>query len=369
MCIAPFDLVNFGGHVLSKEGMESGQFMSAKSRKKSVTLADVAKDAGVAPITVSRVINGDEKVRDRTREKINASIKKLNYSPNIAARNLASGRPFRVCLLYGNPSSAYLGELLMGALEAASGFGARLVVERVEDTVSASDVAVNLRQNWDALIVPPPISDVSGIRKLVSEEDFPAVFISSATEPGRANEIRIDDQASSKQVTELLIERGHKRIGFVKGHPNQTVSEKRYEGFCRALNGAGLDVRSDYVKQGFFTYRSGLDATQELLDLPEPPTAIFASNDDMAAGALAAAAGKGMSVPRDLSVVGFDDSPIASTVWPNLTTVRQPVADMAAEAVSVVRKMWQSDASGVDFKTIVLAHHLVERDSVSVPRG
>ena len=343
--------------------------MVTKTKSRSVTLADVAKDAGVSPMTVSRVINGDEKVKQTTRERVNQSIEKLKYAPNLAARSLAGTRALRICLLYGNPSSAYLGELLMGALEAASDLGAHLIVERIDENVTPEEIAENLGRDWDALIVPPPISDVAGIRRLVAKQNFPTVFLSSATETGRANEIRIDDETAAYEITHALLAKHHRKIGFVKGHPNQTTSERRYQGYLRALKEAGIEPIAEYVEQGFFTYRSGLDAGEALLSLPDSPTAILASNDDMAAGLLAAAARHGRSVPRDLSIAGFDDSPIATTVWPNLSTVRQPVAEMAAKAVGLVWKLGQGKQAATDVETIILPHTLVERDSISVPKA
>ena len=341
--------------------------MNKKTRSKATTLSDVAKDAGVSPMTVSRVINGDHRVRSTTREKVTESIDRLKYTPNVAARNLAGVKSLRICVLYGNPSSAYLGELLMGALETASEVGANLIIERTDESVSASQIIEHFHRDWDALIVPPPISDVPGIRRLVASEEFPTVFISSATEPGRALEIRIDDYEAARQVTELLVEKGHRRIGFIKGHPNQTVSDMRYRGYCDALAEAGLKKDASLVTQGFFTYRSGLDAADELLEQSDRPTAIFASNDDMAAGVLASAARHGLSVPRDVSVVGFDDSPIATTVWPNLTTVRQPVAEMASQAVSMVVNALRTKSGKVEKDVVILDHHLIARDTVSSP--
>lgn len=343
--------------------------MVTKTKARPVTLADVAKDAGVSPMTVSRVINGDEKVKDSTRERVNQSIKKLKYAPNIAARSLAGARALRICLLYGNPSSAYLGELLMGALEAAGDLGAHLIVERTDENVTPEQIGEHLGRDWDALIVPPPISDVAGIRRLVAEHSFPTVFLSSATETGRANEIRIDDEKAAYEITQSLLDKGHTKLGFVKGHPNQTASERRFQGFQRALDEAGIERVEEYVAQGFFTYRSGLDAGEALLSLAQPPTAILASNDDMAAGLFAAAARHGRSVPRDLSIAGFDDSPIATTVWPNLSTVRQPVAEMAARAVGLVWRLGQKKQAQPNVETILLAHTVIERDSVSVPKA
>ena len=341
--------------------------MENKPKSKSLTLADVAKHAGVSMTTASRVINKDQNVKASTREKVEASIAQLKYSPNVAARNLAGARAARVCLLYGNPSSAYLGELLMGALEAAGELGVRLIVERTDEAVAPRTLAKKLHKDWDGLIVPPPISDIAGFRKFVAAEQFPTVFISSATTPGRAHEIRIDDFEASREVVQSLIDRGHKRIGFIKGHPNQTASEKRYNGYCQALKDNNIAVEDALVEQGFFTYRSGLDSASVLIDVDNRPTAIFASNDDMAAGVIGAAARYGLSVPRDLSVVGFDDSPIATTVWPHLTTVCQPVADMAARAVRLVQTLVSGKAS-IPMETIVVPFEIIERDSVAVPR-
>lgn len=265
-------------------------------------------------------------------------------------------------LLYGNPSSAYLGELLLGTLHAASAVDARLIVERTTPDLDPASLEDRLVRDWDALIVPPPMSDIAGIRSLVKQLTFPAAFISSATDPGRANEIRIDDDLAAYEMTNFLIRRSHTRIGFIKGHPNQTVSQRCFEGHLRALGDAALEQREDMVAQGLFTYRSGEEPGLQLLSAQKRPTAIFASNDDMAAGVLSAAGRLGLSVPADLSVVGFDNSPIALTIWPKLTTLAQPVAKMAAEAVYTVIRAHKDKSE--PFETILMAHELIERDSV-----
>lgn len=334
---------------------------------RSTTMVDVALDAGVSPMTVSRVINGDLRVRKITRERVEQSIGKLNYSPNVSARNLAGARSARICLLYGNPSTVYLGELLVGALAAASELGHHILVERVEESISPETIYKDMRSTWDGLIVPPPISDIAGIRRLVMAERFPTVFLASATETGRSNEIRIDDYQAARELTELLIGWGHTRIAFIKGHPNQTVSDRRNAGYIDAMVAAGIQLDPELVAQGFFSYRSGMEAADRLLDAQRRPTAIFASNDDMAAGALAAAARRGLKVPDQLSIVGFDDSPLATTVWPNLTTVRQPVAEMAEMAVRMIHHQLSEIGFDEPPQALVLNHRLVSRDSVAPP--
>lgn len=334
--------------------------MSQRNKSGKVTIVDVAKVAGVSTMTISRVVNGDPKVKPSTREKVETAIAELNYAPNVAARALKGSSVRRVCLLYGNPSSAYLGELLLGALEAASEAGIHLIVERTDPSLDLVALKERFEKDWDAIIVPPPISDVVGLRKLVARSGFPAVFLSSATELGRANEIRIDDQLAARDITEHLIAGGHSRIGFIKGHPNQTVSEARYLGYKDALDSAGLTYDPDLVQDGLFTYRSGEDAALRLLGLGLAPSAIFASNDDMAAGVMAAAAKRGISVPNELAIAGFDDSPIATTIWPPLTTLHQPVAEMAALAVEMLLK---GNAPIGTFESIILPHRIIERNS------
>ena len=170
-------------------------------------------------------------------------------------------------------------------------------------------------------------------------------------------------------MTEHLIAAGHTRIGYIKGHPNQSSSLCRFKGFRAALLEAGIDFDPALAQQGYFTYRSGLNAAEKLLALRSPPTAIFASNDDMAAAVVSVAHRRGLDVPRDLSVVGFDDTSAATMVWPELTTIRQPVAAMADCAVDIllrsIRRKEQGSSVLVDQ---VVAHQLIKRDSVASPQ-
>jgi LacI family transcriptional regulator len=165
-----------------------------------------------------------------------------------------------------------------------------------------------------------------------------------------------------------LLDLGHRRIGFINGHPNQTATGQRFHGYVEAMTEAGLSVDADQVAQGYFTYRSGLEAAEKLLDSGRP-TAIFASNDDMAAAAMAVAHRRGLDVPSDLAVTGFDDTPLAATVWPALTTVHQPIAEMAREAVRLVVEQIRSRRGGSEPQVMhkMLKFTLVKRES-SAPR-
>ena len=302
-----------------------------------VKLSDVARHAGVSSMTVSRVINGESNVRESTKKLVLESISTLNYKPNISARALAGKRAYKLALLYGNPSAFYLSELLVGALEEISQHGHQLLVHKVSKTDSETKVREslsNLISEYDGVIVPPPLSDYSSVRDFLIYNDLPAIFLSGLSGGGRNRKICIDDFEAARELTTYLIELGHTQIGFIKGNPNQYASEQRLRGYKAALSDQNLSYDKKLVVPGMFTYDSGLKAARKLLIGTKRPTAIFASNDDMAAATLAVAATEGLTVPKDLSVAGFDDSPLASAVFPRLTTIKQPLDEMAALAVN-----------------------------------
>jgi LacI family transcriptional regulator len=180
--------------------------------------------------------------------------------------------------------------------------------------------------------------------------------------------VRIDDRQAAFDMTQHLLALGHRRIGFIKGHPNQTASAERLAGFKAAMAKTRA-ARAELV-QGFFTFASGLDAGEQLLDADDPPTAVFASNDDMAAAVVSVAHRRGLDVPRDLTVVGFDDTAVATTLWPPLTTVRQPVSAMAAAGVDLLLREVRARRSNTTPTPMdqVIAHTLVHRDSAAPPR-
>ena len=338
--------------------------MNTKNKNSRPTIVDVAKMAGVSTMTVSRVIRKHNKVSESTREKVEAAIAQLGYSPNLVARALVGAKVKRVCLLFGNPSSAYLGELMFGALKASSSFDANLIVERVGHDIDIDRLANQFDEQWDAVVIPPPMSDIPAIRGLIEKTQFPAVFLSSAFESHSANyrfnDIRIDDYQSAYDITQLLIAKGHHRIAFIQGDKAQTVSARRLSGYQQAMLDAGLAALEDYVVAGDFSYQSGEQAALQLLSLAQPPTAIFASNDDMAAGVIAAAKHKNLSIPKQLAITGFDDSAIATIVSPALTTVRQPVAEMAEQAVQL---LLQDSTDTPSLGVVWVQHAIIERET------
>ena len=349
--------------------------MSRPSRRSrgTVTIDDVARAAGVSAMTVSRVVNGENNVRDTTRSKVLQAIEKLNYTPNAAARNLAAGEATHVGLLYANPSAAYLSQFLVGVLDGARKAGCHLVIE-VCESESADEQAEATRRfastNVEGVILPPPLSESHAVLSELAAAGMPVVTVAKGM--GRVElplNVRIDDFAAAREMTEHLLGLGHRRIGFIKGHPNQVASHERERGFVAALEAAGLDPAGAPMEQGYFTFRSGLVAAERLLARDERPTAIFASNDDMAAAVVSVAHRHALDVPRDISVVGFDDTALATTVWPELTTVKQPVAAMAEAALELLLAdlRLRRSAGSTESAERVLEHELIVRESSAPP--
>lgn len=343
---------------------------SVRRKGAAVTIDDVAALAKVSPMTVSRVVNGHSKVRDATRERVMEAVRELGYIPNLAASSLAAAQDARIALIYTNPSAAYLRELLLGALRGAARTAAQLVIEDWDELDAGGDrkAARALAKSVSGVILPPPLCESKVVIEELVEAGVPVVAIASGRFNHEISSVRIDDFLASKEVTEHLIRMGHTRIAFVKGHPNQTASARRFDGYQAALKEAGMALDAALVQQGFFTYRSGLDAVEKLLSLKQPPTAIFASNDDMASAAISVAHRRGLDVPRDISIVGFDDTSAATTVWPEISTVRQPIASMADSAIDILlRTIRRKDTDTKVVVDHVVAHQLVKRDSVAPP--
>jgi len=331
-----------------------------------VTIREVAALARVSTMTVSRVINDEATVAEETRASVLAAIRELNYMPNTAARRLAGSETLRLGLLFSNPSTAYLAEFLVGALDEAAKTGHQLIVERCAGTAApAAALQKLINGGADGLILPPPLCDIGQVLDEVRQAEVAAVSVASGNPPPDMPAVGMDNFAASLEMTRSLIALGHRRIAFIKGHPNQSVSDQRLQGYRTALGQAGLPVDDTLMEQGYFDYRSGLTAAGVLLGRSPRPTALFAANDDMAAAAISVALRMGLQVPGDISIVGFDDTLIASAVWPALTTIRQPIAEMGAAAVDLVleeiRRRRTGDTSPAPHRR--LSYALITRQS------
>lgn len=333
------------------------------------TIDDVAKAAGVAIKTVSRVLNDEPNVREETRARVLAAVEALHYFPSLSARSLAGRRSYLIGLVYENPSANYIVDIQHGAMARCRQEKFRLFVhqcsgrdaELIRDVIGLVD-----QTHVDGLVVPAPLSQSVDLIRALDRRKLPFVRISPSNLDHRSPSVDMDDEGAAREMTEHLIELGHTRIGFITGHPTHHASALRLGGYRAALQAHRILYEPAYVKQGHFVFESGLGAGRELLALPNPPTAVFASNDDMAAGVLMAAHELGLQVPSQLSVAGYDDTYIARITWPRLTTVHQPSYDMAWSATDL---LLQSLKNGEGARTSRLAHRLIVRESTARVRA
>jgi LacI family transcriptional regulator len=305
---------------------------------RAVTIDDVAKKAGVSIKTVSRVVNREPNVRAATKEKVEAAIKELNYRPNQSARGLAARRSYMIGLLYDNPSPNYLANLQSGVLEACHEKDYGLALNPVsfhDPNLVETVVHWVLQSSIDGVLLTPPLTDSEELLEALSQRNIPSAVISSRG-TGDAPAALIDEEEAAYEMTRHLIASGHSKIAFIKGHPDHYASGLRERGFLRAMEAESLKVQPAYVEQGYFDFASGQEAASRLLDLADRPTAIFASNDDMAAAVIYEAHSRKIDVPGELAVAGFDDTPLSRQIWPGLTTVRQPIRSMGHQAAGLV---------------------------------
>ncbi len=297
---------------------------------------DVAARAGVSIKTVSRVINREANVREETSTRVDRAIRELNYRPNPAARDLASPRAYLVNVLYDNPSDNYMVRVLHGVMAACevAHYGMLLTsVEMTAPRLVEQVRALVAQHRARGLVLTPPLCDHVGLIEALDEDGIDYVCIAPKDESRAMPFVAIDDRRAGQDLTEYLLGRGHRRIGFIKAHPAHGAASRRLLGYQDAHKAHGIEVDPRLVAGGLFSFESGVESGRRLLHLKDRPTAIFASNDDMAAGVLHVAHEMGLGVPEELSVAGFDDTPIARYVYPGLTTIRQPIRAMAQGAV------------------------------------
>ena len=341
-------------------------------QKKAPTIRDVAAQAGVSVMTASRAVSGKGPVSARARAAVEQAVAALGYIPNASARALAGNTDRRVALLHSNSTtSAYLGELLLGALNEAPQRHLHLVVEQCAPGAFAAEIVDQVSHAHVAgVILPPPLCDWSELVERLQARDIAVVGIAPDMDGPDILTVGIDDRHAAYDLTRHLIDLGHRRIGFIEGNPRHRASIRRLQGFRQCLDDHGIAADPQWITPGDFSYRSGLDAAERLLNLPDRPTAIFACNDDMAAAAITVAHQRSVNVPADITICGFDDTPLASAIWPALTTIRQPIRDMAREAIGLLGAHFRSQDEGAERRTgsrVKLDYQLIRRQSDAVP--
>lgn len=338
---------------------------------KAPTIIDVARHAGVSIKTVSRVINREPSVRDRTRQQVDAAIDALGYQPSLAARSLPGARNYTIAVLFENAISDYQGKALHGAIQRCRQTGYRVFPEPLD--VTAPDQDELLKQilrglRVDGLIVVPPLSDNPRTLAVIDRSGIPYVRISPQSDSFRSAFVKMDDEQAAFEMVMYLAGLGHRRIAFIGGHPEHAGSSLRLAGYRRALRQLGIPLDETFVQPGMFTFQSGFEAAERLLAHTPRPTAIFGANDETALGALAQVHRQNLHVPQDISIVGFDDSVYGSVAWPQLTTIRQPTEEMAAEAAGILIERIANQV-GEDGQAIhkVLPFELIIRGSATAP--
>ena len=328
----------------------------------AVTLDDVAAAAGVSRMTVSRVLRGGFSVSAKLQDRVQKAVRDLDYRLNTAARALAGSGPSRLGFVYSNPSQAYLSELLAGALAEANILGLQLTLTADASTTDVtSEIKALLKSGVRLLFLPSPACDNEEVLRLLQRADAQWVAISPSNPEAHRWSVSADHYEIAREMTRRLIALKHRCIGFIAGPPNSKGGAERLRGHLDAASEARL--ASCPVEQGWHTFQSGLDATERLLTHSPACTAIVASNDDMAAAAIFVAHRHGLKVPHDLTIVGFDDTPIASIIYPTLTTAKQPIADMARAAIQLLHAASVGGIRGGHSIQKVLRYSIIERQS------
>ncbi|MEN0038383.1 MAG: LacI family DNA-binding transcriptional regulator [Cellvibrio sp.] len=338
------------------------------SKAKNTTMKEVAALADVSLMTVSRVLNKDPKVTEETRNRVMAAVEKLNYRVNVSARSLSGTQSYLMGFFYDNSVGSFISEYLIGTLKRCNELGYQLVIEQCpyqEANLEEHIKHLASRYDLDGIIIPPPLCDDLPLLNALDKAGLRYVRVGPGLELDRSSYVTIDDYRATFEMTELLIQRGHKHIGFIKGDAHQGVSEVRFKGYCDAIKKHRLELNENFITEGNFSFASGMIAAEKLLQHSEL-TAIFASNDDMAAAVVAVAHRKHIEIPQQLAVVGFDDTNIATTIWPQLTTVQQPIKNMAIAAVDLLIEKIKAETL-LDIKVKnnrTLDYTIIERESV-----
>ncbi|MEZ5710552.1 MAG: LacI family DNA-binding transcriptional regulator [Blastomonas sp.] len=332
---------------------------------KTPTINDVARAAGVSKKTVSRVINRSALLKQDTRKRVESVIAELGYVPNPQARALALRRNFLLGLLHDNPNAQTVLNFQEGVFDAIRHTEFALVVRPVDRHSPAmlDDIRHFLeQQRLYGVLILPPISENDDLAALCREMGCGYVRMGSAQLDDEEHVVVSNDREMVERAVDHLVEVGHRRIAIIKGPEGFRSAYERCEGFKAAMKKHGLDLPPEAIGRGNYRFESGLAAAGALLDNPERPTAIFCSNDEMAAGAFHAARQHNLDVPADLSIIGFDDSPIAAHIWPPMTTVGWPIREMAKAAA--LKLVAPADEGARDFS---FPARLVQRQSVAPP--
>ena len=336
----------------------------------SATIRDVAERAGVSIKTVSRVINNEPFVREVTRQRVLAAIDELGFVVNLSARRLAKGRSFAIGLIFHNASWHYILEVQRGVLETARKAGYSTIlhpcdVSREKDTQDI--LRLVSQQMVDGLIFTPPSDNATELLQALRAQAFPFVRLAPSDRENPWPYVTATDYQGAYDMTRYLLGLGHERIAYVVGPLEQRAANDRFAGYKAALSEKGIEIAPALIGYGDDHFTAGFTAVQKILEIDPRPTAVFCNNDEMAAGANAAVFEAGLRVPADVSVAGFDDVALSRQIWPPLTTIRQPIYEIAEVATDLLLRILNGEQAIDSFREIPTG--LIVRKSTGPPLG
>ena len=336
-----------------------------------VTIKEVAEKAGVSITTVSHVVNETRYVSDELTEKVFEAMRDLNYRPNIVARSLRSGQTKTIGLILPDISNPFFADFSRKIEDKGFTFGYNVILCNADedDEKQQRYIDVLLSKQVDGLIFFST-SGMEQIHHFLQRYDIPVVVTDREPEGFNSDIVLIDNRLGGYQAAEYLLSLGHRRIGCISGPSLIRPSAQRVNGFRAALQEAGVDVDEELIRMGTFRFESGEAEMKYLMNLPDPPTAVFTCNDVMALGAMKAIQSAGLQVPEDFSVVGFDNSPLSKMVYPQLTTIAQPIKEMAdltvellVEKIHLKENQKRNKQLTPEYQRIVLDTNIVVRES------
>ncbi len=329
----------------------------------NITIYDVAREANVSMATVSRVVNGNPNVKPATRKKVLEVIERLGYRPNAVARGLASKKTTTVGVIIPDISSPFFAELARGIEDIATMYKYNIILSNSDQNKDKELHLLNtmLGKQVDGIVFMGGNISEEHVAEF-KRSPAPIVLAGSLEDSEQVPSVNIDYEQATFDAVNTFIEKGHKRIAMVIGPFHEPINkEKKLVGYKKALEAAGISVEEDLIVEGDYTYDSGIEAFEKLLELPEKPTAIYVGSDEMAVGVVHGAQDKGYSVPDDFEVISSDNTRISLMVRPQLTTVIQPLYDIGAVAMRLLTKFMNKEK--VSEHTVVLPHRIELRSS------
>lgn len=331
----------------------------------TVTIYDVAREASVSMATVSRVVNNNPNVKPQTRKKVFEAIERLGYRPNAVARGLASKKTTTVGVVIPDIANALFADVARGIEDIANMYHYNIILCNADKKKEKEVRVINtlLEKQVDGLLfMGGTVTDDH--REALNTSNVPVVLCATSDDHNALPEVDIDHEMAAFDAVNVLIAAGHRKIAMISGTlQDPALGYARYQGYKKALESAGIAIRDEYVRVGNYRYESGIDATGYFLGLADVPTAVFAATDEMALGAIHRIQDEGLRVPEDISVVGMDNSRIASMVRPLLTTAAQPMYDIGAVSMRLLTKLMNKE--NVEQIKFVLPHEIINRKSVA----